>query len=333
MPKQTATQTTSPLITIGITCFNAEDTIERAIRSASAQIWPNVEIVVVDDCSSDSSPEILERLAAKNPQARVFNHDTNRGAAAARNTILMQARGEFIALFDDDDESSPERLAMQYKRITDYEMRTGADLVVCHTARIQIFPDGTERYEPTMGTRAGAIAPNSLSVADQILIGRPMGQPIGSCATCSQMARKRLYASVGGFDEQLTRCDDTDLNVRLALAGGHFVGIAEPLVTQHMTISSDKRIDVERQNNLQVFDKYRDYLSKNSWYLHGREWLDIKYDYLAGNKLRFLMRMLLLFLRDPVRTGLRLYWTWPNRHHSRAALRWYRQQRTHENVG
>ncbi len=315
----------SPLITIGIACFNAQDTIERAVRSALAQTWCNSEIVIVDDSSSDLSPSILERMVTGNSRLRVFRHERNRGVAAVRNTILKPARGEFDAFFDDDDDSVPERLAEQYQRIVEYERETGADLVICHSARTQVLPDGTQRYEATMGTQTGAIAPNSSSVADWILIGRPLGEPAGSCATCSQMARKRLYAVLGGFDENLRRGEDTDLNIRLALAGGHFVGIAGPLVTQHMTVSSEKRIDLERSFVLQWFDKHRDYLSQMGWYGHAREWLDIKFDYLEDRKTRFLTRMLLLFLRHPLKTAWRLYWTWPNRHHSKSALKWYRE--------
>ena len=317
----------SPLITIGIACFNAQDTIERVVRSAGVQTWPNTEVVVVDDGSSDASPSILERLAAGDSRLRVFRNDRNRGVAATRNTILKHARGEFVAFFDDDDDSIPERLTEQYRRIVGYEGETGADLVICHSARTQILPDGTQRYEATMGTRTGVVAPNSSSVADRILIGRPLGEPVGSCATCSQMARKRLYAVLGGFDENLRRGEDTDLNIRLALAGGHFVGIAKPLVTQYMTVSSDKRIELERRFVLQWFDKYRDYVSQMGWYEHAREWLDIKFDYLGDKKARFLTRMFLLFVRHPLKTALRLYWTWPNRHHSKSALKWYREHR------
>ncbi|MCH8285217.1 hypothetical protein IIB79_01650 [candidate division KSB1 bacterium] len=85
--------------------------------------------------------------------------------------------------------------------------------------------------------------------------------------------------------------------------------------------------ELERRFVLQWFDKYRDYLSQMGWYEHAREWLDIKFDYLGDRKARFLTRMLLLFLRHPLKTALRLYWTWPNRHHSKSALKWYREHR------
>ena len=98
------------LVTIGITCFNAEETIKRAIRSALGQDWQNIEILVVDDCSTDSSVEIITKAITNDSRARLIKHVKNCGPAGARNTILDQACGEFIAFFDDDDESMPGRI-------------------------------------------------------------------------------------------------------------------------------------------------------------------------------------------------------------------------------
>ncbi|HET6348444.1 MAG TPA: glycosyltransferase family 2 protein, partial [Candidatus Krumholzibacteria bacterium] len=67
------------LITVGITCFNAEDTIERAVRSAQAQTWDNIEIVVADDASRDRSRAIVQQLASGDARIRVVHHETNSG--------------------------------------------------------------------------------------------------------------------------------------------------------------------------------------------------------------------------------------------------------------
>ena len=102
-----------PLITVGLTCYNAVDTIDRAIASAIAQDWPSFEIVVVDDKSGDQSLSRIQAWAARDQRIRFEQHETNRGAAAARNSIVRLAKGEFIAWFDDDDESHPSRLRVQ----------------------------------------------------------------------------------------------------------------------------------------------------------------------------------------------------------------------------
>src|SRR5262245_15027814 len=241
----------SQLVTIGITAFNAVPTIERAVRSALAQSWRPIEIVVVDDCSDDATLELLASLAARHPEIRLFRNETNRGVAAGRNRILAEARGEFVAFFDDDDESLPERIEVQRTRILDYEDRfaNGAP-VICHTARLQLYPDGSQRLAPTMGQNEGEPAPAALPVVERTLFGKALKHGYGGCPTCSQMARLSTYDIIGGFDPLMRRCSDTDLAIRLAMRGAHFVGIARPLVIQTMTKTSEKSLAEEYRNIL-----------------------------------------------------------------------------------
>ena len=92
-------EVSEPLVTIGITCFNAADTIARAVGSALAQNWPNFEVVIVDDCSTDDSTDLIRAAIGGEPRAKLIRHSCNLGPAAARNTILSEGRGEFIAFF------------------------------------------------------------------------------------------------------------------------------------------------------------------------------------------------------------------------------------------
>ena len=141
----------APLITIGITCYNAQDTIEDAVVSAVSQTWPRTEIVCIDDCSTDRSLDILEQLRKKYG-INILKNSKNCGVASARNRIIRAALGEFIAFFDDDDVSEPERLHLQFARIVNYENRYNKrPLVICHTARRIIYPGGRQRLEPTVG--------------------------------------------------------------------------------------------------------------------------------------------------------------------------------------
>src|SRR6266568_2737623 len=87
---------TPPLITIAITCHNAADTIERAVGSALAQDWPNLEVVVVDDCSTDGSWATLKALMRGEERMRVVRHEANRGYPGALNTAIGAARGAFV---------------------------------------------------------------------------------------------------------------------------------------------------------------------------------------------------------------------------------------------
>jgi len=306
-----------PLVTLGITAFNAALSIERAVRSAHCQTWPSKEIVVVDDGSTDGTWTLLEKLSSEIPMLRVYRQETNGGVARARNLIIRHARGRFVAFFDDDDVSHPERVARQYDRIVAYETAYAARLIICHAVRKQIWPDGHTRLEPTMGCVQDRPAPHGTRVAERILIGRVTRDIFGSCATCSQMARKEVYETAAGFDESLRRNEDTDLNIRLALAGCHFPGIADPLVTQYISPTRDKHVEIERANQFRLIDKHRAYLESRGWYAFCRAWTEAKFDYLAGNRGRFVPRFLTIAVRYPIKTALRLYWVWPNWRYNR----------------
>jgi glycosyltransferase involved in cell wall biosynthesis len=312
------------LITIGITAFNAAPTIERAVRSALAQTWQPIEIVVVDDFSSDTTPEILASLGAHHPEVRFLQSETNGGVAAARNKILSEARGEFVAFFDDDDESLPERVTAQRARIIEYERQfaQGAP-VICHTARLQIYPNGSQRLAATMGEHEGEPAPSGYPIAERTLLGRRLKHGYGACATCSQMARLSTYRLVGGFDSMLRRHSDTDLNIQLAMRGAHFVGIARPLVIQHMTMASEKTLAEEYRYHLILMHKYREVMNRVGQYEFCLQWVHAKQAWLEGRLGSFARTMSSLALAHPVLTANRLALAVPNLKLNRAFSRFH----------
>lgn len=303
----------APLVTIGITAFNAEGTVERAVRSALAQSWRPIEIVLVDDCSIDETPEILARLIPLHPELRMFRNAINGGVAVSRNRIVAEAIGEFLVFFDDDDESLPDRVGVQLRRILDYEhLFASGSPVFCHTARRLVYPDGHEQIAPTMGQREGSIAPAGLPVAERILLGTALDDGYGACPTCSQMGRLSTFRAIGGFDPSFRRSEDTDINIRLAKAGGHFVGIARPLVVQTMNRSSEKSLADERRYMLLLLEKHRDVPDRVGLYSFCCRWVDAKHAWLEGRMIDFLARFLLLALTHPLRSVRRLVLALPN---------------------
>jgi len=295
------------LVTIGIAVFNAADTVERAVKSALAQTWRPIEIVVVDDFSDDGTQDTLARLVEDHPEIRLLLEDKNRGVAATRNRIIEEAQGEFLAFFDGDNESHPERITCQVERITTYEraFSNGAP-VICHTARRQLFSGGSQQVALTMGTRQNAPGPAGWAVAERILIGTPLKDGYGACATCSQMARTSLYRDLGGFDPAFRRSEDTEIAVRLAKAGGHFVGIAEPLVDQFMTRTSDKNLRDERGFTIKLLEKHRDVADRRGLFEFCRSWIEIKQAWLEDRQVDFVRKTMLLACRHPLQTLRRL---------------------------
>lgn len=106
-------QETSPLVSVIIPCYNSEVNIAQTIASVSAQTMSNLEIIVVDDCSTDGNARVVRSLCASEPRLRFFQQEINQGVARARNKALSEARGRYIAYLDSDDLWSPEKLERQ----------------------------------------------------------------------------------------------------------------------------------------------------------------------------------------------------------------------------
>ena len=313
------------LITIGVTAFNAEDTVARAIGSALAQTWRPIEIIVVDDASTDNTRSVIDSIAPLHHNIRLVVNARNSGIAVARNEIIDRAKGDFIAFFDDDDVSVPERIERQFNRLVDYEHVFGDGApVVCHTAREQIYPGGSRRILRTMGTGEGLVAPSGLPVARRHLMGTPVRDGYGSCATCSQMARTDVYRTLGGFDRAFRRVEDTEFCVRLARTGGHFPGIATPLVVQSMTKTTDKDLAQEKRYTLAMIEKHRDLFEDEFLYRFCCEWVELKHLWLGNERAAFVRLLTQLGLRRPALTLQRLYTALPSTGGNRAFRRFHR---------
>lgn len=296
-----------PLITIGITSYNAETTIERCIISALNQNYFNTEIIIFDDCSDDATFGILKKYSKKNSKIFIYQNNSNQGIGYTRNQIIKKAKGEFLIFFDDDDESMQDRVTKQYKRIIKYEneFAFGAP-VICHTARKVIYPDGKLLIQHTVGQKEKLPAPSGSSFLKRMLIGLPSANSYGSCATCSQMARLSTYKLVGYFDSILRRGEDSDFCIRLAEKGGHFVGIDTPLVIQYMTKTSEKSLDDELKINKYLLKKHRKIIERFVDYNFVIQFDDLRNAWFKKKIFLFLKKIIILTIKFPVLTFLRL---------------------------
>jgi glycosyltransferase involved in cell wall biosynthesis len=304
----------SPRVTIGITCYNAEDTILRAIKSAQAQDWPDLEIVVVDDCSSDGSAAVVKSAVTRDDRVRFIRHPENTGPAGARNTILHHASGEFVAFFDDDDESEPARAGVQVRAILDYEARGDAKLIACHASGVRKYANGYSVDLPAIGSRAGA-EPNGPDLAAYLLIYRRRQDWFYGSGTpaCSLMARQTTFLAAGGFDQDLRRVEDADFAIRLALMGGHFIGTSESLIIQHSTGAPDKSPEKNFIAEQRLAEKYAEYLTLIGGLYHARYWPALRYWHFKRRPLRMGLTLFGLLARNPFYTLLHLAATAPRR--------------------
>lgn len=113
------------MISVIVPAYNAEKWLERCVRSALAQTYGEVEIIIVDDGSADGTRTLADRLAAEEARTRVV-HRLNGGLSAARNTGIENARGEMLYFLDSDDYIAPDALETLYARM----IETGAPMVV-----------------------------------------------------------------------------------------------------------------------------------------------------------------------------------------------------------
>ena len=132
-------------ITVGITCFNGEKTVGKAINSALAQNYAAKEIIIVDDGSKDESIPIIQAIMKAHPlKIRLISHSQNLGCPVSRNTILQHAKGDYIAFFDDDDISSNERLKQHVMAIQKIP-RWQEYLIACYASGVKIYQNGYKK--------------------------------------------------------------------------------------------------------------------------------------------------------------------------------------------
>ena len=138
-------RTDVPRISVIITAYNVAPYIKGAVESVQNQTWKNLEIIAVDDGSTDGTGQILDRMAAADPRVRVL-HTENRGVSAARNEGIANARGEYIGFVDGDDRAHPEMYEAMMRGI----LASGADMAVVNyreTAAEGLNPGSVESGE------------------------------------------------------------------------------------------------------------------------------------------------------------------------------------------
>ncbi len=288
-----------PLITLGITCYNAQDTIARAIAGAAAQDYPNKEIIIVNDCSSDNSVEVIQDAIKDIPYARLINHEQNAGFAGALNSIIRNASGEFIGIFDDDDVSLPHRISTQYKTILDYEAKTGARYLACWGSGYREYSNGYRLHFKAIGSAPKVPVGKDL-IACQLYMPRDPDVFFGSgTPSCSVLVRKRVYDEIGLYDTAMRRTEDTDFALRLAMKDGHFIGCTEEVIAQTASVGFDKRPEVGYKSELALVEKYKSLFEDERRYEYARDWIYLRYRHFGRQRVLSVFALLKLFVKYP----------------------------------
>ncbi|MDR2410364.1 MAG: glycosyltransferase [Bacteroidales bacterium] len=126
-----------PLVSVIIPCYNCEKYVKEAIISILNQTYQNLEVIITDDCSTDTTYKILEEIASGDSRIRLFRNDKNKGVTKTLNAMLDEANGTYIARMDADDISLPKRIEEQVKFL-----QTHPDYGICGCSVWHIDKDG-----------------------------------------------------------------------------------------------------------------------------------------------------------------------------------------------
>ena len=202
-------------VSVVIPAYNAERFIAEAVDSALAQLHPDVEVIVIDDGSSDGTARILE---AYGPAIRV-HRQPNTGVGAARNTGARLATGDWVAFLDADDVWAPRKIEAQLSAV--------GDAAWVYTNR---FNFGDRGPVPELQSDCAVMTDGDVFVP---LLLR------GNFITASSvMMQTRVFLELGGFVQGIDGCADWDLWLRAASERHEVRYVAEPLVGYRFTDTS-----------------------------------------------------------------------------------------------
>lgn len=239
------------LVSIVIPTHNRQPLLERAINSARAQSWPNIEIIVVDDASSDSTDSYLQREAKIDTRVRFIRNDVSKGGAGARNAGIKLALGTFVAFLDDDDLWAPEKLT---KQINLLKSNPSASSVSC--SFMVEHSSGKRTLQPLY-------APDELQ---QVL----KANKFGGASMC--LTTKAALEKIGGFDPSLRSGQDWELWIKLCI-DGPLLMCPEPLVRYQ--IHDGLRISTNQKSvyfgRRSIYFKYKKILSESNRIHHLRD--------------------------------------------------------------
>jgi glycosyltransferase involved in cell wall biosynthesis len=204
------------LVSTLLPTYDRVEFVGGAIETVLGQTHEAVEVIVVNDGSTDGTERVLEAYRARDERVRPFHRSANRGIADGRNHALAHARGEYVCVLDDDDRWHPEKIERQLAVFDDCDETCGVVYtggVACRNGRAV----GT--YSPR-ADRRGDIYPEILA-------------DFGLNPYSSHMIRRSCFERVGTYDTRFPHGEDWDLSIRLAREY-EFAAVPEPLVERRL---------------------------------------------------------------------------------------------------
>ena len=279
-----------PMASVIIPTYNRERIIKRAIQSVLTQTFQDFEIVIVDDGSTDGTKTVVESFS--DPRIRYLQHERNRGAAAARNTGIKAACGEYLAFLDSDDEWLSNKLSEQMSVLVKAPIGVSASCT------------GYDAHLLESGMILRKVPHQPSSWLKHFLL---QGCEVSPGATL--LAHRSVFEKIGLFDEAFFRYEDWDWLIRYAK---HYdlVFIGKPLAQVY--VGSRPRGGPLEQSTVHFIEKYFKDLQRFGSYQRrktiARLWFQVTEAYFRegkfGKGFRFFFKA---FLQNPIqRPGLYL---------------------------
>ncbi len=243
------------MISIIITTYKRPDNLERAINSILNQTYKNYEIIVVDDNDSGTeyrkeTEQIMNNYQREN--ILYIRHECNKNGAAARNTGIRRAKGEFITFLDDDDYFMPERLEKMYKLLKNNPEYDCAYSSVAISEK-QGFVDVRK------ANRSGVLLYETLCHDTCWVTGSNI------------LFTERAIRTLGEFDETFNRHQDTEYLVRFFAEGFRILALEDVLVVKNQ---NDRMNDVNVKKQVEIKEKF---LGKFKHIIPEEKWNEINY--------------------------------------------------------
>jgi len=260
--------TTEGLVSIIVNVYNCRKYLPTSLDSVRQQTYDNLEVILVDDCSTDGSGEFCDDYCRKDERFRVIHHDKNTGVSGPRNTGLRAAKGEFVYFLDSDDYIHAEAIEALVSALRE----TGLDLAIFDLKRTDSLDEDTHLPREKR--------PLELIPAEKIVFEMLSRVELKWCVSWNKLFRRSLID--GLFFNDYYSIQDQDFNIRVYQRIEEAVFIPEPLYFYYQSPNSLQRNASLNPKRFYLNTLYRfrmlDYLSKDGLEEKYRFWV-IYYGY------------------------------------------------------
>jgi len=227
----------NPLVSVQICTFNRAETISRAIQSALDQSYTNIEIIIMDDASTDDTEIVVSRF--QDSRIKYFKNGTNLGIVKNRNASIEKSNGKYIAILDSDDFwNSNDKIA---KQVDFLENNRGYAIVGTQANIVDINDKTIDKIN---------VLKTNKTIKKWMLLRN-------NFINSSVLINKKVILDVGGYDNSLPLNEDYDLSLKIAQT--HKVSNLPDFYTSYRTgnISSMNNVKLAAKKHLQLIKRYK----------------------------------------------------------------------------